>query len=114
MTTPLSFELGECQRCLAGVSDLTPVPPPALFAGMEVGLGEGSDIVNGDFALLVPEALFDHSDVDFEDLDDFFTVQLRVVETDVDTRGKGFIKVTNSICGQEENPGVVLKNSKKH
>lgn len=105
----LCVELGDGEGCLAGVSDLAAVPAHLFVLFPVVAcVVEDLPLVDGDGAVLLPEALLDEAEVELEDFAGGFEVEGWVVEADVDSGGKGFVEVADAVGCEEEDAGVVF------
>lgn len=101
MFGPLSLKLGKRKCRLAGIPDLASIPPRLLVFQV---------VLRGEFQYLLiyaqlstfsMEPVTEHCQVQLEDLDGRVESERRIVEADVDTRGKSFIEVANTISGQK-------------
>jgi hypothetical protein len=63
-----------------------------------------------EFSVSPSEPFFNHIQVHKENVECLAVVQFWVIETDVDTGSKGFVKVTYAIGGEEENSSIILEN----
>lgn len=105
----LRVELGQGQRRLARVADLSAVPPviQMLLEVLQSKVFDGGS-VEVDAPALLFEALLYEIKVELEHLERLDLVQRRVVQAHVDSGGKGLVKVSDAVRGEKENTGVVL------
>lgn len=111
----LGFKLGQRESRLAQIADLTSIPSRATMLTV-VLLGEVLDGggVEDDLAVLLLEALLGEVEVELEDVDGLFFVKLGVVEAHVDSGCKGFVKIANTVGGQEQDSCIVFQYSQKY
>lgn len=77
------------------------------------GKNEYRILVDLKMPTLLQHPLLNEFKVEFEDFLGFFRIQSWIVKTHVNTGCKCFIEVAHTVCGQEQNTGVVFENSKE-
>lgn len=112
--SPLGLELGQGERCLASISDLSTVPsgPDVGFKVVQCKLDDLIPL-DLDIRLVVVEAVLDELQVQFENRARLVVAQRRIVQTDVDPAAKGLVNDPNAICREKEDSSVILKYAKE-
>lgn len=113
--TSLRVVLGKGQSGLTCVADLPAIPSHLLVRVPVVGSKlEDARFVNVNLHPLSLNPLADEFEIEFKDSHGRFISKGRIVQADVDSGSEGFIKIADSVGGQEQDPRVIFKHSQEH
>lgn len=111
----LRLEFGQSQCCLTGISNLSAIPPHSVLAlPFEAHKMQDLFLVEIDRLILFLKLFANASEIELEDLQCGLKLEILVVEADINSRGKSFVKVSDTVCRGEENSVVVLQYPQEH
>lgn len=109
VTSSLSIEFGERERCLARIPDLSAVPS-CVWVLLIIAHSSQDYVcaVDLDFSLVFVKALLNEIEVQLENSFCLYGSQSWIIEADMNSTSKCLIDDAHSIRGQKQDPSIVL------